>query len=222
MLARIVSRRPARIVDSCGFTPHLVQIGSLRDQLFRQLREAGFIPTEAKLLNANVGNTHLLRCVICAALYPNVARLTQKGDSGDLVTISESVSFHPSSVNTRQSARSDRWFVYLEKVETSKVFLRDSTAVSAYALLLFGGQVDVVHDRDRIVVDRCVTLALHVHCSNEGRAEEWQAGRALSDVCTRLPDLPFDSGSGNAPPSFDRAHLHLVDHASVLTSGARP
>jgi hypothetical protein len=162
-----------------------VQIGSLRDQLFRQLREAGFIPTEAKLLNANVGNTHLLRCVICAALYPNVARLTQKGDSGDLVTISESVSFHPSSVNTRQSARSDRWFVYLEKVETSKVFLRDSTAVSAYALLLFGGQVDVVHDRDRIVVDRCVTLALHVHCSNEGRAEE--SGKLAGPFLTCAP-----------------------------------
>lgn len=127
----------------------------MREQLIRQLREAGFVPADLRMLNANAGNTHLLRCVICAALYPNVARLTPKGEgNGDLTTVSEHVSFHPSSVNSRQSARTDRWYVYLEKVETSKVFLRDSTAVSAYALLLFGGQVDVVHDRDRIVVDR--------------------------------------------------------------------
>jgi hypothetical protein len=43
-------------------------------------------------------------------------------------------------------------------VETSRAFLRDSTAVSPYALLLFGGALQVLHDRSLVVVDRWIAF----------------------------------------------------------------
>ena len=46
------------------------------------------------------------------------------------------------------------WLVYYQKVQTSKVFLRDATMVPAYAMLLFGGRIDVLHERGKIVVDK--------------------------------------------------------------------
>lgn len=43
--------------------------------------------------------------------------------------------------------------MFLEKVETSKVFVRDCSVASPYALLLFGGNVTVQHDRGTVAVD---------------------------------------------------------------------
>lgn len=43
--------------------------------------------------------------------------------------------------------------VYHERVQTTKVFLRDCTEVSPYALLLFGGAIDVRVAEGIIVLD---------------------------------------------------------------------
>ena len=63
------------------------------------------------------------------------------------------VSLHPASVNAQVPKFPSRWFVYYEKVRTSKIFLRDATMVSAYPLLLFGGELDVAHAKQTISVD---------------------------------------------------------------------
>lgn len=45
------------------------------------------------------------------------------------------------------------WMVYFQKVKTSRVFIRDCTMVPPYAMLLFGGQLEVQHTRNKIVMD---------------------------------------------------------------------
>lgn len=67
--------------------------------------------------------------------------------------IKERVFLHPSSVNFREGGFSSPWMVYFQKVKTSKVFIRDCTMVPPYAMLLFGGQLEVQHQRNKIVVD---------------------------------------------------------------------
>eukprot|EP01052_Picozoa_sp_SAG31_P056350 SAG31_NODE_16084_length_723_cov_1.543269_1_plen_187_part_10 len=51
---------------------------------------------------------------------------------------------HPTSVNSKATTfENDCGFlVFLEQMETTKVFIRDCTTVSAYPLLLFGGQLN--------------------------------------------------------------------------------
>jgi hypothetical protein len=58
----------------------------------------------------------------------------------------EMVSLHPSSVlYGRSGGYGTPFLVFHEKVKTSQVYLRDATAVSPFALLLFGGAVEVAH-----------------------------------------------------------------------------
>jgi ATP-dependent RNA helicase DHX57 len=71
----------------------------------------------------------------------------------------ERVFMHPSSANFAVGNYSCPWLVYHSMVRTSKSFLRDATECSAYALLLFGGQLDVQARNGVIVVDDWVKLS---------------------------------------------------------------
>ncbi|CAM9202651.1 unnamed protein product [Chrysoparadoxa australica] len=55
----------------------------------------------------------------------------------------EEVSLHPASANSRTSDWSSSWLVYHELVHTSSVYISESTQVSPYALMLFGGALRV-------------------------------------------------------------------------------
>ena len=67
---------------------------------------------------------------------------------------------HPSSVNGKKEAISfgDAGFmVFLEQMETTKVYIRDCTAITAYPLLLFGGslQIKVVGGTPKVLAAEC-------------------------------------------------------------------
>ncbi len=101
----------------------------------------------------------VLKAVLFAALYPNVAAMDD-GDTGPGRRPSwhdgtGHVAIHPGSIcSDLDSARFHRPFLtYLEKVRTSQVFLRDCTVVSPAALLLFGGKLEVDHAAGRVLID---------------------------------------------------------------------
>ena len=64
----------------------------------------------------------------------------------------ERVFMHPASANFSVGNYSCPWLVYHELVRTSKAFLRDATECSSYALLLFGGKLDVKASDELIIV----------------------------------------------------------------------
>jgi len=106
----------------------------------------------------------VLKAVLFAALYPNVAAM-DGGDTGPGRRPSwhdgtGQVAIHPGSIcSNLDSARFLRPFVtYLEKVRTSQVYLRDCTVVSPAALLLFGGQLEVDHAAGRVLIDGWLRL----------------------------------------------------------------
>jgi ATP-dependent RNA helicase DHX57 len=71
----------------------------------------------------------------------------------------ERVFIHPSSALFSVGNYSCPWLVYHSMVKTSKPFLRDATECSAYALLLFGGQLNVEARNSVIVVDGWAKLS---------------------------------------------------------------
>ena len=71
----------------------------------------------------------------------------------------ERVFMHPSSANFSVGNYSCPWLVYHQLVRTSKAFLRDATESSSYALLLFGGKLDVKASDELIVVDGYARLS---------------------------------------------------------------
>ena len=50
------------------------------------------------------------------------------------------VFIHPGSINFDVGKFESGWMVYTDIVETSKLYVRESSAVPIYALLLFGGE----------------------------------------------------------------------------------
>jgi len=120
--------------------------------------------------SVNAENEALVRAVICAGLYPNVAVLAAAPQSADdrvgrgryastasKITVQTKhdtdVHLHPTSVCYGTSNLDARFLLYHEKVRTTKVYIRDATAVGSYPLLLFGGKIKINHERSTAVCD---------------------------------------------------------------------
>nr|AGT16420.1 ATP-dependent RNA helicase [Saccharum hybrid cultivar R570] len=120
--------------------------------------------------------TSVIKSIMCAGLYPNVAASLEGVDPGALggrkpsdVMFSKDrprwydgrreVHIHPSSVNHSLRAVQYPFLVFLEKVETTKVFLRDTSVVSPYSLLLFGGSMVIQHQTGVVVIDGWLRLS---------------------------------------------------------------
>jgi ATP-dependent RNA helicase DHX57 len=147
----------------------LLAIFDSRRQLENALQDAGF--TRGGGSNENSTNLRVIKAVVCAALYPNVVRIdppgtryrevaagavAQEHKARELVLKSKSgerVFLHPESVNFDEGDYEHRWLAYFSKVRTSRVFIRDSTMVSPFAILLFGGGIEVRHTDEQLVVD---------------------------------------------------------------------
>ena len=82
-------------------------------------------------------------CIRAVGLYPNVVAIDQSRKRPGFKTQQDGkVELHPASVNGNHFHYPFRWLVYNEKVKTTGIFIRDSTMVSDYGMLLFGGQLE--------------------------------------------------------------------------------
>ncbi|XP_059648206.1 DExH-box ATP-dependent RNA helicase DExH7, chloroplastic isoform X1 [Cornus florida] len=120
-------------------------------------------------------HSSIVKAIICAGLYPNVAA-TEEGISGvALGTLKQSaapptmghpswydgkreVHIHPSSINSSVKVFQYPFLIFLEKVETNKIFLRDTTIISPYSILLFGGSINIQHQTGIITIDGWLKL----------------------------------------------------------------
>ncbi len=69
------------------------------------------------------------------------------------------VFIHPSSNNFSVGSYSCPWLVYHRLVQTSKAFISDSTECNAYAMLMFGGTMNVQASKGLIILNDWVQLS---------------------------------------------------------------
>jgi HrpA-like RNA helicase len=150
----------------------LREIANARKQFIGLLCGIGFLgPYESadeetlKLssFNKQSRKTELVHAVICAGLYPNIARLDQTVASSEysLWHKEESIYFHGSSVNAskKRYLSTQKWAVFDEKFGTTKRTSVSTTAfVHPLALVLFGGNVVVKHTDRLVIVDQWIEL----------------------------------------------------------------
>jgi hypothetical protein len=74
------------------------------------------------------------------------------------------VAVHQSSVNRQVANFKHRFLVFHEKIKTSRVFIRDCTVVSPYALLLFGGPITVKHESGQVIYNIKWNNIITVYC----------------------------------------------------------
>lgn len=155
----------------------LYQMDELRKQYAALLSDIGFLPSGYRLdgntrgpkpsprsgPNVNVGNTDLLKAVLCAGLYPNIILAprplvngTSKQEAGELAFHSRSkgnVYLHPATLLFSAKQLEYRYCCFREIMQTRKLYIRDATVVSPFALLLFGGALQVYHTEGIVTVD---------------------------------------------------------------------
>ncbi|XP_056132133.1 putative ATP-dependent RNA helicase DHX57 [Lampris incognitus] len=164
-----LKRQFAELLSDIGF----IQEG-LRARVIERMCSQGtdgVLEATGREANLNSDNIRLMSALLCAALYPNVVqvhvpqgkfKLTSKGvmkmppkaDERRFMTKNDGrVYVHPSSVNYTLCHHDSPYFVYHEKVKTSRVFIRDCSMVSVYPLVLFGGgQVNVELHKGQFVI----------------------------------------------------------------------
>lgn len=103
----------------------------------------------------------------------------------------ERVFIHPSSANFSTGTYSCPWLVFFSLVRTSKPFLRDVTECNSYALLLFGGPLEVQASKDIVVVDGWASLGAHA-----------RIGSLMGGLRARLDELLMEKITN---PSLDIA-----------------
>ncbi|CAK4632364.1 unnamed protein product [Aphanomyces euteiches] len=159
----------------------LSTIVDLRQQYLEHCQLLGFYdPANAAPFNQHSTNPKVIKAALTAGLYGNVVQViypeqkyyeTANGvlaaahvaktlsyfiRSPQDSTKTDRVFLHPSSINFSRGQFESPWLVYNELVQTSKLFVRESTMVAPYALLLFGGKLQVQHEKGLILVDEWI------------------------------------------------------------------
>uniref|UniRef100_A0AAR2JI21 ATP-dependent RNA helicase DHX29 n=1 Tax=Pygocentrus nattereri TaxID=42514 RepID=A0AAR2JI21_PYGNA len=142
----------------------LITIENVKQDLIRMVEQTGFSrPTQIRSKNKVPGSLSkqdipILAAVLTAGLYDSVGRIiyTPSVDLQERVactveTAQGKAQVHPSSIN--RNLQTHGWLLYQEKVKYSKVYLRDTTLISPFPFLLFGGDIDVQHRERLISVD---------------------------------------------------------------------
>ena len=129
----------------------LATMGDLRRQFGDLLADIGFTAKfhrERVSENAHAGELPLVKAVLCAGMYPNLVKVEQRGKRWSWKTREDGkVEGHPSSVNGGfgVSFEGGNWLCYTDKVKSTGLFIRDTTLLSNYAVLLFGGDLKFDH-----------------------------------------------------------------------------
>eukprot|EP00656_Telonema_subtile_P008765 TRINITY_DN14097_c0_g1_i5.p1 TRINITY_DN14097_c0_g1~~TRINITY_DN14097_c0_g1_i5.p1 ORF type:complete len:907 (-),score=256.57 TRINITY_DN14097_c0_g1_i5:33-2753(-) len=155
-----------------NFVSHttMEQISDIRNQLQQLLHELRLTQPPAHW-NDNSHCDRVVSGVLVAALYPGVARL-EYGKTGGansrkkLVLMTghngkEEAALHPCSVNHGVGHFEAGWMVFHEKVRSSRVFVHDTSLVTPFQLLLFGGREMVVeYSQRQLVVDKWMRFTM--------------------------------------------------------------
>ena len=149
-------------------------IHQMREQFIDLLKEISFLSTEVTLSNIsscleneNGSNLNMITAVLCAGLSPNIAAITlpTKGRNesveinkkySDLQFKSRrgAISLHPSSILYNMKTKGiNSYFLYLEAVQTSKLFARDVTVITPLLCLLFSSKMIIYNSLGCVVID---------------------------------------------------------------------
>lgn len=148
----------------------LQSMSDLRRQFKSTLKDLGYLDTKTDF-NANSENINIVKTILVAGLYPNIASIqlpqqqyeqTSVGAFGILPQSNEirfytkeegRVFIHPSSVLFKERKYKEQVLTYCTKVSTSKLFLRDCTVASPIGLLMLGGELELRHHGNTLVID---------------------------------------------------------------------
>ncbi|KAK6152264.1 hypothetical protein DH2020_014899 [Rehmannia glutinosa] len=131
----------------------LQMMDDMRNQFLDLLAGIGFVNISqgAEAYNQYSDDLEMVCAILCAGLYPKVVQCKRKRKRTALYSKEVGkVDIHPASVNAGVHLFPLPYMVYSEMVKTTSIYLRDSTNISDYALLMFGGNLSPSKSGDGI------------------------------------------------------------------------
>ncbi|XP_043999980.1 ATP-dependent RNA helicase DHX29 isoform X1 [Gambusia affinis] len=138
----------------------LLTIQDVKHELMKMMEQAGFWSSRSKQRAATLSKQQIciLNAALTAGLYDSVARVLCNPPVDGLERVACAVEtpqgraqVHPSSVNRNLQVHG--WLLYQEKVKYTKIYLRDTTLISPFPMLLFGGDIDIQHREKLMTLD---------------------------------------------------------------------
>lgn len=141
----------------------LLTLEDVKQELVKLVRAAGFSSStswEGKTGTQALSfqDIALLKAVLAAGLYDSVGKImcTKSVDVTEKLacmveTAQGKAQVHPSSVN--RDLQTYGWLLYQEKVRYARVYLRETTLITPFPVLLFGGDIEVQHRERLLSVD---------------------------------------------------------------------
>lgn len=141
----------------------LLTLEDVKQELMKLVRAAGF--SSSTSWEGRTGpqalsfqDIALLKAVLAAGLYDSVGKImcTKSVDVTEKLacmveTAQGKAQVHPSSVN--RDLQTYGWLLYQEKVRYARVYLRETTLITPFPVLLFGGDIEVQHRERLLSVD---------------------------------------------------------------------
>ncbi|XP_010256331.1 PREDICTED: DExH-box ATP-dependent RNA helicase DExH7, chloroplastic isoform X1 [Nelumbo nucifera] len=177
-------------------------------------------------------HSSVVKSVLCAGLYPNVAA-TEEGIVGFTLGSTQKpsastgikgcpfwydgrreVQIHPSSINSNIKAFQYPFLVFLEKVETNKVFLRDTSIISPYSILLFGGSINIQHQTGMVVIDGWLKLKAPAQTAVLFKELRLTLHAVLKELIKKPEDLTFGKMIGRAVVDGQTLYVERRDKPS--------
>uniref|UniRef100_A0ACD5TPF9 Uncharacterized protein n=1 Tax=Avena sativa TaxID=4498 RepID=A0ACD5TPF9_AVESA len=194
----------------------LKMMDDMRNQFFDLLSDIGFVSKKRGMqaYNHYGKDLEMVSAVLCAGLYPNVIQCKRRGKRTAFYTKDVGkVDIHPSSVNAGVQQFPLPYLIYSEKVKTASIYVRDSTNISDYALLLFGGSLSPSNTGEGIEM-----LGGYLHfCAPKRIIELIQRLRGeLDKLLQRKIEEPaidiFSEGKGVVAAAIELLHSRNVYH----------
>ena len=190
--ARVVFCRENFVSESVMTT-----IAGLKREYAGLISSLGFDTATTGPANTNAADTEVVKAVIVAGLYPQVAVLTKRASAPPVLALQNGgeARVHPSSsiASLRASGGGgggvERCAVFASKLKTSDTYCRDCTLVGPVPILLFAEEVAVQHDQGVIVVDGWIKIRAPAKTAVifKGLKAELNAVLAQKSADPRLP-----------------------------------
>ncbi|KAI7863168.1 P-loop containing nucleoside triphosphate hydrolase protein [Spinellus fusiger] len=202
------------------------EIQNLRRQYADTLHDIGFYdPYQKDSYNTNANNNNLVKSILFGGLNPNIAKIKLPDTKYDKVLAgaverekeAKEIKFytkddgrvflHPSSILFHCNNYNSSFLTYFSRMTTSKTFIRDGTCIPSFAVLFFGGHVDVDH------LGRGITVG------DDGwiQFRAWARIGVLVNQLKRLLNAALDEKIEN--PSQDVAASGVVQAMIALVTG---
>eukprot|EP00002_Diphylleia_rotans_P038724 TRINITY_DN8852_c0_g1_i1.p1 TRINITY_DN8852_c0_g1~~TRINITY_DN8852_c0_g1_i1.p1 ORF type:complete len:1269 (+),score=263.71 TRINITY_DN8852_c0_g1_i1:62-3868(+) len=168
---KFLGKRSARSFCDSHYLNYMTldQICDLADDFANTLMEIGFLPRctggrpDIDSSSRNANNLTIVRSIICAGLFPNIAFVSKLVD-GTPTYMGDNDNFvlHPNSVNASIRDLPSSWITYHTKVKQRRITLRDSTFIQPMTIPLFANKLDVHYGKQVIVVNDWIKLGAPV------------------------------------------------------------